>query len=273
MNSKTTEKTNMFPARHLTLSLMLLAVLLAAGCGRKKAPVMVPTPLDTSPPPARTTPAPTAVLEVEPARILSGERAILRWRSTGATRAELAPGAGSVETTGTMEVSPTADTVFRLTVSGIGGEATATARLTVMPGRDDSLGTRRSGVTSEDLLPNMNDRINEIRDIYFGYDQSDIPAAEQDKLIQNAALLKLLFADYPNGRILIEGHCDERGSNEYNLALGDRRASVVRDFLVSQGVPAANMRTVSYGEEKPQCSEPNEACWSSNRRAHFTPAP
>jgi len=261
-------------ARYFVLSFTLLAFLIAAGCGKKKAPVLPPAPLDTSPPPARTAPAPTAVLEVEPARILAGEKAILRWRSTGATRAEIAPGAGSVETTGMMEVSPTADTLFRLTVSGIGGEATATAKLTVMPSRaDEGLGGRRPGVTSEDLLPSMTERIDEIRDIYFGYDQADIPPSEQNTLIQNATLLKMLFADYPSGRVLIEGHCDERGSNEYNLALGDRRAAVVRDFLVSQGVPAANMRTVSYGEEKPQCNAPNEACWSQNRRAHFTPAP
>jgi peptidoglycan-associated lipoprotein len=265
----------MSSVRYFAFSLILVACLLAVGCGKKKAPVLPPAPLDNSSgSSARTAPAPTAVLEVEPSRILIGEKAILRWRSTGATRAEIAPGAGSVETTGTMEVSPTVDTLFRLNVAGIGGEATATAKLTVMPSRDDdALGGRRPGVTSEDLLPSMNDRINEIRDVYFGYDQSDIPASEQNTLIQNASLLKMLFADYPNGRILIEGHCDERGSNEYNLALGDRRASIVRDFLVAQGVPAANMRTVSYGEEKPQCNAPSESCWSKNRRAHFTPAP
>lgn len=261
-------------ARYTALSLTLFACLLAIGCGKKKAPVLPPAPIVDSSANTRTAPAPTAVLEVEPSRILTGEKAILRWRSTGATRAEITPGAGSVETAGMMEVSPTADTLFRLSVAGIGGEATATAKLSVMPARDDSaLGGRRPGVTSEDLLPSMNDRINEIRDVYFGYDQSDLPASEQNTLIQNAILLKTLFSDYPNGRILIEGHCDERGSNEYNLALGDRRASIVRDFLVAQGVPAANMRTVSYGEEKPQCNAPTEACWSQNRRAHFTPAP
>lgn len=260
--------------RYFAFSLLIIAGLVVTGCGKKKAPVLPPAPIVSNTPSTSTAPAPTAVLEVEPARILAGEKAILRWRSTGATRAEITPGGGTVETTGMMEVAPTADTLFRLNVAGIGGEATATAKLTVMPGRDDgALGGRRPGVTSEDLLPSMNDRISEIRDIYFGYDQSDIPASEQNTLIQNATMLKMLFADYPSGTVLIEGHCDERGSNEYNLALGDRRAAIVRDFLVAQGVPAANMRTVSYGEEKPQCNAPSETCWSQNRRAHFTPAP
>ncbi|MBI1356526.1 MAG: OmpA family protein [Acidobacteria bacterium] len=260
--------------RNLSLFLALALSLLFAGCGKKKAPIMppapiAPTPSDTS----RTAPSPTATLEIEPARILKGEKAILRWSSTGATSARISPGVGSVETSGRLEVSPVVDTVFRLDVAGVGGDASATAKLAVLPARDEGIGGRRPGVTSEDLMPRMEDRLSEIRDVYFGYDQSDLGSDAQNTLIQNATLLKMLFADYPNGRVLIEGHCDERGSNEYNLALGDRRAAIARDFLVEQGVPAQNLQTVSYGEEKPQCFEAAESCWSLNRRAHFTPAP
>ena len=260
--------------RNITLFLALATSLWLAGCGKKKAPVMPPAPVQsTAPAPVRTAPSPTATLEIEPARILRGERAILRWSSSGATSARISPGIGAVETTGRMEVSPVEDTTFRLDVSGIGGDASATARLTVGASRDDSLGGRRPGVTSEDLMPRMEDRLSEIRDVYFGYDQSDLSSEAQSTLTQNATLLRMLFADYPNGRVLIEGHCDERGSNEYNLALGDRRAAIARDFLIAQGVPAQNLQTVSYGEEKPQCFDPAESCWRLNRRAHFTPAP
>ena len=72
--------------------------------------------------------------------------------------------------------------------------------------------------------------------------------------------------------MLIEGHCDERGTGEYNLALGDRRATAARDFLVNLGVPASKLSTVSYGEERPQCREQDESCYQRNRRAHFSPA-
>ena len=73
----------------------------------------------------------------------------------------------------------------------------------------------------------------------------------------------------PNARITIEGHCDERGSEEYNLGLGDRRAIAVKEYMISQGIPAARFSTVSYGEEKPVCHEQTEACYAKNRRAHF----
>jgi peptidoglycan-associated lipoprotein len=102
-------------------------------------------------------------------------------------------------------------------------------------------------------------------DIYFDYDQYDIrPDAEST--IQDIAswLLK-----NPSSNVLIEGHCDERGTNEYNLALGDRRAKAVRDYLIALGIAANRIETLSYGEEQPACIEASEVCWAKNRRAHF----
>jgi len=103
------------------------------------------------------------------------------------------------------------------------------------------------------------------KDVQFDYDKYDIRDADKPTLKSISAwLLKNKSA-----KLLIEGHCDERGTNEYNLALGDRRAKAVRDYLLSLGVQSAKMDIISYGEEKPLCSEKTEVCWQKNRRAHF----
>ena len=90
-------------------------------------------------------------------------------------------------------------------------------------------------------------------------------------LAHGAEVLKRIFAADPSFSVVIEGHCDERGSAEYNLGLGDRRASAAKEYLVQLGVPADRMTTISYGKEKPQCTEANEACYQKNRRAHLGP--
>ncbi len=102
-------------------------------------------------------------------------------------------------------------------------------------------------------------------DVYFNYDEDSLSDDTRDKLARNADLLK----SSPQLAILIEGHADERGTNEYNLALGDRRANAVRDYLSSLGVNADRLRTLSYGEERPVCTQTEESCWSQNRRAHM----
>ena len=109
-----------------------------------------------------------------------------------------------------------------------------------------------------------------VQDALFDYDKSDIRADAQDTLTRDATALKTIMTDFPNAVIVVEGHCDERGSAEYNLGLGDRRASSAKEFLVQLGVPADKLRTVSFGKERPQCSESNETCWQKNRRAHFS---
>ena len=104
-----------------------------------------------------------------------------------------------------------------------------------------------------------------IGDIFFDFDQSDLRAEARERLAKNAQWL----AAHPEFTVTLEGHCDERGTNEYNLALGDRRAAAARDYLSSLGVAANRMRTISYGEERPFCTQSDESCWSQNRRAHF----
>jgi len=102
-------------------------------------------------------------------------------------------------------------------------------------------------------------------DVYFDYDESTLTDDTRDKLSRNADLLK----SNAQFQITIEGHADERGTNEYNLALGERRSNAVKDYLGSLGVAATRMRTISYGEERPVCTESVESCWSQNRRAHM----
>ncbi|HEX9822252.1 MAG TPA: peptidoglycan-associated lipoprotein Pal [Methylomirabilota bacterium] len=111
--------------------------------------------------------------------------------------------------------------------------------------------------------------VPELRDIHFDFDKYDVRPTDAKILDGNANWLK----SNPNHLILIEGHCDERGTNEYNLALGERRAKSTMNYLVSQGVQASRITIISYGEERPACAQKNEECWAKNRRAHFLVKP
>jgi peptidoglycan-associated lipoprotein len=111
--------------------------------------------------------------------------------------------------------------------------------------------------------------VADLADIYFDFDKYDIRPTDAKTLDSNAQWLKR----NPNHLLLIEGHCDERGTNEYNLALGERRAKSAMNYLVSQGVQASRITIISYGEERPVCTEKNESCWSKNRRSHFLVKP
>jgi peptidoglycan-associated lipoprotein len=120
-------------------------------------------------------------------------------------------------------------------------------------------------INTKEETPKYREETGKFADIYFDYDQYDIRADAQPVLQTIASwLLKNMPA-----KILIEGHCDDRGTNEYNLALGDRRAKAVRDYLVALGIAANRIETISYGEEEPLCTAQTEECWTKNRRAHF----
>jgi len=107
--------------------------------------------------------------------------------------------------------------------------------------------------------------IADLKDVFFDFDKYDIRPTDAKMLDANAAWLK----SHENMLVLVEGHCDERGTNEYNLALGERRAKATMNYLVAQGVQANRITIISYGEERPVCTEHTEACWAKNRRAHF----
>jgi peptidoglycan-associated lipoprotein len=104
-----------------------------------------------------------------------------------------------------------------------------------------------------------------LKSIHFAFDKSDIRPGDAKILDEGVAYLKA----NPNQLVLIEGHCDERGTNEYNLALGERRAKAAMNYLLSNGIEAGRITTISYGEERPLCTDKNEACWSRNRNDTF----
>ena len=102
-------------------------------------------------------------------------------------------------------------------------------------------------------------------DVYFDFDKYELKDEARDRLSRNADFLK----EYSTFTVTIEGHCDERGTNDYNIALGDRRANAARDYLVSLGISGSRVKTLSYGEERPVCTQSDEGCWSRNRRGEF----
>ncbi len=248
------------------IALIILSVCLvvfAAGCKKEPPPPPPPPPpVNDKPPPQAK---PTVTLSAEPSSIERGKSATLKWSTTGATSASINQGIGAVRTSGSREVFPTQTTTYMLTAKGQGGEGSASATVTVRP------------PPPPPPPPPAKEGFNEalsaaVKDAYFDYDSSDIRSDAESTLRSNASALKRLFGDYTSDRVVVEGHCDERGTSEYNLALGDRRSTAARDYLLNQGVPAGKLTTISYGEERPQCTSADESCWQSNRRAHFAPA-
>ena len=228
--------------------MVLGAVMMLGACKKKATPPPPPPP----PPP----PTPTASISVNPSNIQQGQSATLTWETTNATDVSI-DGIGAVQPSGSQIVTPADSTTYNLTAKGAGGTQNATTRLTVTAPPPPP--PAPAGPTDEELFA------QNIKDIYFDYDKSDI----RDD--QNASLQAdmLFLSQHPNINFTIEGHCDERGSAEYNVALGDKRAAAVKNALTMAAITASRINTISYGKEKPFCNESNEACWQQNRRAHF----
>jgi len=233
----------------LLLSVALATLLGLGACKKKQAP--------PPPPPPPAPPAPTASISVNPSSIQAGQSASLTWQTTNATDVSI-DGIGAVQANGSQSVSPTDSTTYHLSAKGAGGAQDATARLTVTQPPPPPPPPTPS-VSDEDLFNQS------IKDIYFDYDKSDIRGDQQSSLQADVAFL----SQHSTFNFTIEGHCDERGSTEYNLALGDQRASAVKNALTAAGVSASRIKTISYGKEKPFCTESNEACWQQNRRGHL----
>jgi peptidoglycan-associated lipoprotein len=227
---------------------------LVSGCKKQVA----------STPPSHAAPAPSAAqptvtLNASPQSIRSGDTVTLTWTSTDATDADIEPGVGKVALQGSTPVNPTDSVTYTITATGPGGSATATARVNV--GGEAPPPTTNNASMSELFEQN-------VRDAYFDFNKSDIRADAQAALRKDAEF----FRSYPQVRVTIEGHCDDRGSTEYNIGLGERRAQATKNYLVSLGISAERMDTVSWGKERPFCTEQTEECWQQNRRAHFVAA-
>jgi peptidoglycan-associated lipoprotein len=263
----------MFSKRKITVVWIALSLaMFAAGCKKKAPPPPPPPPpapvVDRTPPPPPPASAPVvAQFTAEPTSIQRGQSSTLRWEVTGSvTSVSIDQTIGTVQNTGNRRVFPSDSTTYTMTATGPGGSAVASAIVTVTsPIAPPPPATTTGGVPFGTRVD------SDVHDVYFDYDKSDVNGDGRDILTRDAAALKTLMAEFPNASIVVEGHCDERGSAEYNLGLGDRRASSTKDFLVQLGVPADRLKTISYGKERPQCSESNESCWQKNRRVHFSP--
>ena len=262
----------MFSKRKISIICLAVSVmLLADGCKKKIPPPPAP------PPPAPVapveTPAPPAAPKIaqftaEPTSIQRGESSVLRWEVSGAVSSiAINQGVGTVQATGNSRVSPTSSTTYTLTATGPGGAQTASTTVSVVtpPPPPPPPPPPVPQATMEQRLS------SDVQDAFFDYDKSEIRGDARDALTRDASALKAILADFPAAAIMVEGHCDERGSAEYNLGLGDRRATSAKEFLESLGIPADRLKTISYGKERPACTEADEACYQKNRRAHFAP--
>jgi peptidoglycan-associated lipoprotein len=168
---------------------------------------------------------------------------------------------GAVTAQGSTKVNPSDSTTYTITASGPGGSADSSVRVTVAAPPPPPP-PPPAAIDYDALF------LQEVKDAYFDFNKADIRADAREALGKTAEFLR----KYPQIKATIEGHCDERGSTEYNLVLGDRRAAAVKAYLVSLGISADRLNTTSLGKEKPFCTESNEECWQRNRVGHFVKA-
>jgi peptidoglycan-associated lipoprotein len=262
--------------RALNAAVFAAMLLLAAEGCKKKAPAPPPppppAPVNSAPaPPPAPPPKPQAArinsFTAEPQTIQRGQSATLTWSAANATDISIDQGLGAVAANGTRQVFPANTTTYTLTARSAGGadmrSVTVNVTTPAPPPPPPPAAPRISGA---EMLS------QEAQDAYFDYDKSDIRDDARQALTRDAELLKRIFAADPSFSVVIEGHCDERGSAEFNLGLGDRRATSAKDFLVGLGVPEARIRVISYGKERPVCTEASEDCYQRNRHAHLAPA-
>ena len=257
------------PAHRRTLLVVSVAALCLAGCRHKDKGIDPSAlgPSDTTSS-ASTAAAPTASITADPLSIDLGQTVVLNWRTMNAATVTI-DGIGQVNVNGTQTVSPSNSTNFHLVAKGDGGTTEANVRVTVR------VPTVPSGGTT--TVENTNNAANSgpvtdasfhaaVQDMFFDYDSYDLRADAQGSASAAAAFM----VQHPDIRVLIGGYADERGSAEYNLALGENRANAAKTALVNAGVAPARVRVVSYGKEKQFCTEANETCYQENRRAQFT---
>lgn len=226
-------------------------------CHERKVKLELPPPKtnDTQP-----EPTPTVILTVSPATIHAGESTTLTWEAKHASSLVIDGGVGDVGLNGSRALSPETSTAYTATATGPGGSASATSRVTVL-GESLPRGDRPDNPSVE-----MEKLFDEnVKDVFFEYDKFELSPEAVDILYANASFLRR----QPSIHIVLEGHCDARGTAAYNLALGDRRSKMVKDFLVGIGIAWERISTISYGEERPFATGENEDAWFKNRRVHF----
>ena len=131
--------------------------------------------------------------------------------------------------------------------------------------------TRSTTMTPQERAT-LNDRLARLEDALFDYDKATIRSDATTVLKDDVGVIRDILSNYPSQKLVIEGHADERGSEEYNVALGDKRARAAEEFLTTMGIPDVQLTVISYGKDHPVCTDQTEACWQKNRRAHITAA-
>ena len=244
----------------LAMTAVALALSAVTGCHKKSSGI---DPNSLGPTNTPTEAAPSASITADPLAIDLGQSVVLNWRTTNATVVTI-DGIGQVNANGTQTVSPSNSTNFHLTAKGDGGTIEANVRVTVRvpvaPTVPASTGNLPGDMGSDAEFH------KNVQDAFFDYDSYDLRPDAQAATAQAASYL----AAHPAIKVVIGGYADERGSAEYNLALGENRANAARTALVSAGVAPTRLRVISYGKEKQFCTEENETCWQENRRAQFT---
>jgi peptidoglycan-associated lipoprotein len=235
--------------------ILLLAAGVLAGCDQETS-----KPSSSSMAPTTSKTAPTATISATPGSIAAGDVVTIEWQTTDANTVTIS-GIGSVPPSGSRQVSPPVTTTYRLIAKGDGGRAEAATVVTINKTLPFVV-VQAPPEQPKTQTPEQEFAAN-IVDIFFDYDSYDVTPDSQGNLSKDAAYL----VNHPNINIIIGGYCDERGSNEYNVALGENRANSVKDALVNGGVAASRIKVVSYGKEQPFCTESTEECWRLNRRA------
>jgi len=243
------EELKLTRSRWIRIIVALAVVLAVSACGKKK--------VASAPPPPAPALAPTASLTANPNTIHAGQASTLTWKTDYATDVTIDQ-LGKVDPSGSREVIPAESTTYHLVAKNDSGTQEATARITVMEAPPPPPQQTSNGTDGQLFSENM-------KDVFYDYDSYDVSAQYQQVLQADVRFLR----QHQSMKFTIEGHCDERGSTEYNLALGDNRANAAKQALVQLGISPDRMRTISYGKEKPFCTESNESCWQQNRRAHF----
>jgi peptidoglycan-associated lipoprotein len=256
--------------RRVGATVLALTVLFAVeGCKKKVATAPPPPPVKTEAPKAAASKPSITTFQAEPSTIERGQSATLRWAITGdTTEISITPQIGSVASSGSRQVFPTNTSTYTLRASGPGGTDSRTVTVNVAAAAGPPAPPAKEQARPRRTLTEV--LASDVQDVLFDYDKSDIREDARAILTRNADALKTVLQEYGNASVVIEGHADERGSAEYNLALSDRRAAACKDFLSQIGVTGDRLRVVSYGKERPKCTEDTDACHQSNRRCHFT---
>lgn len=262
----------------------IVAAMVMAGCRDKNATAVTSPPPVPPKPPATdngvrvaapkpelvTGPVRIDVFSVEPTAIERGQSATLRWSVANATDVTIDQGLGTVTANGSRQIFPTTTTTYTLTARSTNG---TDSRLVTVEVRVPAPPPPKAPTTSTQTLSAREIFTREMQaDVLFDYDMSELRPDARAALDNNARVLRQIFMIDPAFNVVIEGHADERGTAEYNLGLADRRATAVREYLIQAGIPANRLRTISFGEERPACTDMTEACYQRNRRAHFESA-